>query len=477
MDRWLSLADVAVGFTVLGCAFLLVAPPAMRVLLASVGVMWLLETLVPALVGIHRAVLAVGLLAFPSGRLDGRVRWVLAVAAVVLAFGVSPQAGVAAFFVMISVALIVLADRELIWAAAIAALLVGMSMAFSWGMRTFDPSSFDPRHQLLVYQGAVLGAGVVLCGATRFRLMRSRGFTNHLLAIETSGGLAGLAVLLRVALRDPELEIAPAGTDSHVRRHLARVEVRDGDTIVAELRHRRGSIPDERARRSVVEAIRLAAAQSQRTRELELRGLELAATGNRLALAADRRRANVSGRLSDEVLWRIDEAVAVVESALRRSAVPEAGSALAIAREELSATKEDVRLIVENGQRPGGGQLSTALRGLAARSPLVRVHADPAAVADSDTETALYYVAAEAVTNALKHAEASRIDVTLTRAGDELLLSVHDNGRGGADPSMAGLDGLRSRVEASGGHLEMTSLGGFGTTITAQVMRSSTMPR
>jgi len=479
MDRWLVASDVAVGLSVIVCALLMIARPAMRVLLAAVGVLWMLESLVPALVGVHRTALACCLLAFPSGRLDGRVRWVLAVGALLLASGVVPQAGVAAFFVGLSIALLLLADRELIAGAALAALLVGLSMAFSWAARTLDPASFDPRHYLLVYDGAVLATGVLLCSATRLRALRSRGFADQLLGADASGGLAGLADLLRITLRDPELEIAPVGADRSGRRHLTHVEVRDGDTVVAELRHRRGSIPDGRSRRSVLEAIRLAAAQSQRTSELELKGLELEAAGSRLAVATERRRTEVSGRLDDEVLSRIDEAVAAVESALGRSVVPEAASALTIAHEELRATKQDVRSIVEQGRRPGAGQLAIALRGLGELSGTVTVEADPTAMADADKETALYYVAAEAVTNALKHARAHHIVVSLTRAGDDLLLSVVDDGRGGADASTAGLAGLRERVEACDGRLEMTSPGGVGTTITARVRlrRSSTIPR
>jgi len=478
MDRWVAAADIAVGLLMLVCASLIVAPPAMRVLLASVGIVWLLETSVPALVGLHRTALVLCFLAFPSGRLTGRVRWVLAIAAIGLAPGITPQVGDAAFFLVISVVLFAMADRELIRAAALAALLVGLSMAFSWGMRQFDPASFDPRQHLLVYQGVILGTGVVLCAATRFRPWRSRWFADDLLGADTSGGLTGLAALLRATLRDPDIEIVPVGADTSARKNLVRVEVREGHAVVAELRHRRGSIPDERALRSVVEAVRLAVAQSQRTSELQLQSLELAAAENRLALAAERRRADISARLNDEVLTRIDEAAVAVGSASIRSTAPDAVNALTIVREELRATKHDVRLIVEHG-RLGEGDLPAALRSLATLSESVTVEADPAAVADADTETALYYVAAEAVTNALKHAEALRIVVTLTREGDELVLTVTDDGRGGAEPTMAGLAGLRNRVEAAAGGLEMTSPGGVGTTITARVpvRRSSTRPR
>jgi signal transduction histidine kinase len=83
-------------------------------------------------------------------------------------------------------------------------------------------------------------------------------------------------------------------------------------------------------------------------------------------------------------------------------------------------------------------------------------------------EVAAYYVIAEAITNAVKHADASLIRVTVGIAGDELALSVADDGQGGASAGEgSGLVGLRDRVEALRGRLRVRSSPEAGTTISA----------
>jgi signal transduction histidine kinase len=79
-------------------------------------------------------------------------------------------------------------------------------------------------------------------------------------------------------------------------------------------------------------------------------------------------------------------------------------------------------------------------------------------------EVAAYYVAAEALTNAAKHASASRAWVMLGRHDGVVRLRVSDDGVGGADPSTgSGLTGIRDRVEALGGSLSVVSPRGRGT--------------
>ena len=78
-----------------------------------------------------------------------------------------------------------------------------------------------------------------------------------------------------------------------------------------------------------------------------------------------------------------------------------------------------------------------------------------------------YFVAAESVTNALKHADAEAIRIDVSRTGDDLQIVVVDDGRGGAVIERgSGLDGLRDRVLAIGGRLVVDSPTGGGTTVT-----------
>jgi signal transduction histidine kinase len=84
-------------------------------------------------------------------------------------------------------------------------------------------------------------------------------------------------------------------------------------------------------------------------------------------------------------------------------------------------------------------------------------------------ETAAYFVVAEAIANAAKHAEATQITVRIVREPLRLVVEVVDDGRGGADPAGAGLTGLRRRVEALDGTLAVTSPSGGGTVLRAEL--------
>jgi signal transduction histidine kinase len=114
--------------------------------------------------------------------------------------------------------------------------------------------------------------------------------------------------------------------------------------------------------------------------------------------------------------------------------------------------------------------IGAALETLADRSPL------PATIAvnldrrpPERIETAAYFVAAEALANAAKHAGASRIEISVGERDGTLEVEVADDGHGGADPSGGGLAGLRRRVEALDGTLSVQSPEGGPTTIRAEL--------
>lgn len=84
----------------------------------------------------------------------------------------------------------------------------------------------------------------------------------------------------------------------------------------------------------------------------------------------------------------------------------------------------------------------------------------------ADVEAALYYATAELLSNTAKHAGATTTTVRLTRPGGTVLVSVHDDGHGGADPNGAGLTGVRDRLAALGGTLDVDSPAGGPTLVT-----------
>jgi signal transduction histidine kinase len=117
------------------------------------------------------------------------------------------------------------------------------------------------------------------------------------------------------------------------------------------------------------------------------------------------------------------------------------------------------------------GGLGPALKTLARRSA-VPVNLDMGAIrrVPEHAEVAVYYVVAEALTNAAKHAQASQVTVGVTAQNESLRVAIRDDGVGGADPGKgSGLIGLMDRVEALGGEIEITSHAGKGTSLLVEI--------
>ncbi|MCU1695229.1 MAG: histidine kinase [Mycobacterium sp.] len=117
------------------------------------------------------------------------------------------------------------------------------------------------------------------------------------------------------------------------------------------------------------------------------------------------------------------------------------------------------------------GGLGPAIKTLARRSVVpVRLDVDVDRRLPESTEAAAYYVIAEALTNTAKHAEASEVTVRAGFDGDDLKLEVADDGIGGAAPGGGtGLIGLKDRVEAVSGSLDVTSPASGGTLVVARI--------
>jgi signal transduction histidine kinase len=114
--------------------------------------------------------------------------------------------------------------------------------------------------------------------------------------------------------------------------------------------------------------------------------------------------------------------------------------------------------------------LAAAVEALAARSPIpATATIDVAVKPGPAVETAAWFVVSEALANAAKHSEASHVGVWLTRHGDDLRIEVVDDGRGGADATGAGLQGLAKRVAALDGTLEVYSPRGGPTVVRASL--------
>jgi signal transduction histidine kinase len=113
------------------------------------------------------------------------------------------------------------------------------------------------------------------------------------------------------------------------------------------------------------------------------------------------------------------------------------------------------------------GGLTPALKTLARRSSIpVEVHVDDVRRLPLPLEVAAYYIVSEALTNTAKHADATALIVEMATDDGVLRLSIEDDGVGGADPNLgSGLVGLRDRVQALGGELQIASPPGDGTAL------------
>jgi PAS domain S-box-containing protein len=117
------------------------------------------------------------------------------------------------------------------------------------------------------------------------------------------------------------------------------------------------------------------------------------------------------------------------------------------------------------------GGLSPALEALALRSSVpVKLNVRCEHRLPDKIEVAAYYVTSEALTNAAKHANASHVRVDLRAEEDALRLSISDDGEGGADASGgSGLVGIKDRVEALGGTIEVKSPPRGGTRLGVEI--------
>jgi signal transduction histidine kinase len=116
------------------------------------------------------------------------------------------------------------------------------------------------------------------------------------------------------------------------------------------------------------------------------------------------------------------------------------------------------------------GGLRAALPELATRAGIPAEVEISAGTVPPAVEAALYFVCAEALANAAKHAEAASVTISVSQSSSRLFLTLVDDGVGGADPDKGlGLRGLADRVEALGGQLSVRSPMGGGTRLDATI--------
>ena len=337
-----------------------------------------------------------------------------------------------------------------------------LAVAALAGTRRRAGAGGDRGYGVAVGLGVALGIGLpavlILSGSARFADLVLAGSIASL----TVGGLA----LLASAWVDPGWE--PAVTDRFIE--LA------GRSGSAGLRGLVSDTDAARAPRAYATSLALLDANLAHVSELEAQVRRSRALQRRLVTAADEQRALLAWELQSSVQPLLDRLSATLLEVGDDAPTTATREAAQQALHEISGVQEDLnriaqglhpRLLVERGLRD-------AIADLAARAPFEVSTRVPTQRFAAAVESALWYVCAEALTNAAKHSDATRAWLTVERGAGEMVATITDNGRARVDIDLegegsAGLAGVRDRISAEGGALELLAGPGGGLSVVARL--------
>lgn len=479
-----AAGDLLVGITWMGVALVLWSRRSTRrtaVLCAGFSASWLLGSIDPAFVFLHRGPLAHLLLAYPTGRLDSGVARAAVAAAYVdgilagLGGGPAWTLGFCAGLVLavsLRVATATGAVRRSRLVPLLAAVAVGVVLAAGAVTRLAGKEA----DILVAYELVLVLAGVGV--AVDLRTARW-----------SQGSLAGLVVdlgerpvggvvrdRLARAVGDPTLTVAyvldEAGAPVDEHGELVGLPPAGGGRVVtpvelagqplALLIHDPALLADRSLINGAAAALSVAVANAQLQTEVRASVAEVEASTRRLLDAAEAER----HRLAADLRARVDSSLQQAAEELQAADADAALLArLESVRDQLFrlAAGLDPLVLHEHGLGP-------ALRELARHAGMpvsVRVPVERFA---PEVEMCVWFTCAEAVANALKHSGASRLEIAVQRRGDALRVEVSDDGVGGADLERgSGLRRLAERVEHAGGALAIGSPGDGGTRIVAEL--------
>jgi hypothetical protein len=450
-------------------------------LMVATGVAWLLGDLADELALLHRGPLVQLLVTAPTGRPRAWPEWLVVLAGYVDAIapgvGRNPDGTVMLAAVVVAVAVARWARARgarrraravpAAAAVALAAALIGGTLAGSEHGET----------AIWSYETVL-----ILTAAALFVDLR-RGWTEEAVTrvvIDLGDNPRGgsLTDALARAVGDPSLLLGYVLDDGAVVGETGgRVElpsgesdravtsIEAGDGVPAVLVHDRAALRAPGLADSVAAAVRLALANVQLESQIRARVRDVEASRARLLAARDSELRNLKTSLRAGVEPRLERAAQALVG-LERDPEP----FVRVLPNDLRRAREELARFAA-GLHPVGldtGGLPVALKALAASAP-VRVNVTVACgrLAD-EIELAAWFVCSEALANVVKHAAADRVTIGAESSGGRLLVTVEDDGRGGADAAAGrGLRGLAARVEAAGGRLEVGERSGGGTLLRA----------
>jgi signal transduction histidine kinase len=444
-----------------------------------VGVTWLLGDAFHTLVLLHWGALAHLLIAYPTGRLESRAArgavltgYVAAVLAALLpgtswAIGFAIALPGATLIRFTAANATVRRSRAAPLAVAIAvgavlsaAVIVGTDLLPAYEL-TLGVAAFALAVDLRTApwaQAAITGIVVDLGlrpaeGIVKERLARAIGDPSLIVGYVVEGG------------RPPvdELGLAIALPEPGGGRVVTPVEHNGRELAV--LVHDSASLRDPQLLAGATSALSVAVANARLQAGSRSLMAEIEASTQRLVGATRAQQRRLAGELLAQVVPPLAEAGRSLQIA----------GAIAL-HERLTALQGELMRLAE-GLDPvalHAGGLAPALRALADRAglPMTLTLADRRYA--PEIETCAWFVCSEAIANALKHAQASRLSIRVDSRGDVLRVEVADDGEGGAEPARgSGLRRLAERVAASGGLLTIDSRPGRGTLLRADFERGA----
>jgi signal transduction histidine kinase len=226
---------------------------------------------------------------------------------------------------------------------------------------------------------------------------------------------------------------------------------------------------------ATISTLCLAAVVSEREQLTE----EVVASRVRLVETSDRERRRLERNLHDGAQQRLIALTARLHHAGAHQTSEPISRLLVDAEEQLKLATQELRELA-NGLHPAVLTelgLAYAIRSIAEGATIpMTIHGLPLDRLDETTEATAYYVVAEAVANAQKHARANHIWIRMLQFETipVLHVAVTDDGVGGAtEAASGGLRGLRERVQATGGSFKLNSRPHHGTSIIAEIRQPS----
>jgi signal transduction histidine kinase len=446
------------------------------------------------------------MLAAPSGRLaSGLGRSALGAFAVVVLLGavledLDTRRAVWAVGMVVSLALAVIVVRRWVTASApsrrsLAPVVVaGVTAAlvhaldFSAGVLLIAVTPGSPIQLADAISRALVPYGFLL-GLLRLRMARG-AVADLVVELSDTPPPERLRDALAGALGDPTLEVIywsedfrtyldggeePVDIGADTSGRAVTLLERGGRPLAAIL-HDPALAEDPGLVAAVGAAVRLAVDNERLTAEVRSQLAEVQASRTRIVEASDAERRRVERNLHDGAQQRLvalSLALRRAKSQLPADAGPELTSTLDAAADQLKAALAELRELAK-GIHPAiltEAGLGPALRSLARESPTpVTARLDVPDDVPGPVAAAAYYVAAEALTNIAKYANAGQVELIAGTGPDGLRIEIADDGGGGADPAAgSGLRGLADRVAALGGRLEILSPAGGGTRIVATI--------